>query len=278
MFRTLLTSTAIAGLLTAGAMAQDSTTTTTPAATDPAVTTTEEVTVATSILATGYTIADKDDLATEIIGKRVYSSADPNADHIGEVNNLVIGENGQVAAVVIGVGGFLGIGEKDVAVNFGELQRVTAQDGAEHFVLPATKEALEAAPKFEVAAAPANAPAATPIDRNQLADVPLTAKELIGTKAYGPNDQELGKVGDVVLGEDGATVEAVIIDFGGFLGIGTKPVAVAVDNLRFATNPGGEKFLFLNVTREQLDKAVPYNKDTFMAERDQQLLKTDALN
>ena len=54
-------------------------------------------------------------------------------------------------------------------------------------------------------------------------------------------------------------------------------MAVAVENLRFATNANGDKFLFLNVTRDQLDKAVAYNKDTWEAERDAQLLKTDVL-
>ena len=61
------------------------------------------------------------------------------------------------------------------------------------------------------------------------------------------------------------------------LGIGTKPVAVGIENLRFATNANGDKYLFLNVTRDQLDKSVAYNKDTYQAERDTQLLKTDAL-
>lgn len=321
MFRTLLTTTALAALLTAGAMAQDAAAPATeapateaPAAEAPA--TTEAAPAApldTSILASGYTVTDKDNLATEIIGKQVYSSSAADAEHIGDVNNLVIGEGGEVAAVIIGVGGFLGIGEKNVAVNYAELEWVTAEDGSERFVLATTKEALETAPNFETtdedAAAPAAtapaeqpadapppadqpadaaapddqsaasaaAPAAGPIDRATLTDAPLTAEELIGTNAYGPGDEHLGAIGDVILGADGSTVEAVIIDFGGFLGIGTKPVAVAIENLRFATNANGDKFLFLNVTRDQLDKAAAYNKDTWEAERDTQLLKTDAL-
>ncbi len=313
MFRTLLTTTAVAALLTAGAMAQDAA----PAATETPATTTEApaAPLDTSILASGYSVTDKDNLATEIIGKQVYSSTATDAEHIGDVNNLVIGESGEVAAVIIGVGGFLGIGEKNVAVNYAELEWVTAEDGSERFVLATTKEALETAPNFETtdedaappadatapaeqpadaaappadqpadavapadqSAAPAVAPAAGPIDRATLTDAPLTAEELIGTNAYGPGDEHLGAIGDVILGADGSTVDAVIIDFGGFLGIGTKPVAVAVENLRFATSANGDKFLFLNVTRDQLDKAVAYNKDTYEAERDAQLLKTDAL-
>lgn len=317
MFRTLLTTTALAALLTAGAVAQDAAapaTTEAPAAEAPA---TPEAAPAepldTSILASGYTVTDKDNLATEIIGKQVYSSSAADAEHIGDVNNLVVGEGGEVAAVIIGVGGFLGIGEKNVAVNYAELEWVTAEDGSERFVLPTTKEALETAPSFETTdegaapaadanapatapadnaapadqpadamapaaeTAPAAAPAAGPIDRATLTDAPLTAEELIGTNAYGPGDEHLGAIGDVILGADGKAVDAVIIDFGGFLGIGTKPVAVAIENLRFATNANGDKFLFLNVTRDQLDKAVAYNKDTWEAERDTQLLKTEAM-
>lgn len=317
MFRTLLTTTALAALLTAGAMAQDAAapaTTEAPAAEAPATTEAAPAEpLDTSILASGYTVTDKDNLATEIIGKQVYSSSAADAEHIGDVNNLVVGEGGEIAAVIIGVGGFLGIGEKNVAVNYAELEWVTAEDGSERFVLPTTKEALETAPNFETTddaaapaadanapaatapadnaapadqpadavapadqnAAPAATPAASPIDRATLTDAPLTAEELIGTNAYGPGDEHLGAIGDVILGADGKAVDAVIIDFGGFLGIGTKPVAVAVENLRFATNANGDKFLFLNVTRDQLDKAVAYNKDTWEAERDAQLLKTD---
>lgn len=280
MFRTLLTTTAIVALLSAGAIAQDA-----PATTEAPATT--QAPLDTSILASGYAVTDKDNLATEIIGKQVFASSAADAEHIGDVNNLVIGERGEVAAVIIGVGGFLGIGEKNVAVNYGEVEWVTAEDGSKRFVLPTTKEALETAPSFETTDAAAATPAATPadqnaapvatIDRNALTDVPLTAEELIGTNAYGPADEHLGTIGDVILGADGKAVEAVIIDFGGFLGIGAKPVAVAVENLRFATDAGGERFLFLNVTRDQLDKAVAYNKDTYEAERDAQLLKTEAL-
>jgi putative membrane protein len=111
-----------------------------------------------SILATGYVPTDMDNLSTEIVGKQVYSSTASDAEHIGDVNNLVIGEDGQVAAVIIGVGGFLGIGEKNVAVKYAELAWVTAEDGSERFVLPTSKEALEGAPAFE--SSDARAPAA----------------------------------------------------------------------------------------------------------------------
>ena len=169
MIRTLLASTAIAALLTAGVIAQDAPATpadpnaapmtdaapmapATDAPTAPAdstMSTTDAAVAPTSILATGYTVTDKDNLATEIIGKQVYSSEATDAEHIGDVNNLVVGDNGQIAAVVIGVGGFLGIGEKNVAVNYSELQWVVAEDNTERFILPTTKDALKTAPDFK---------------------------------------------------------------------------------------------------------------------------------
>ncbi len=356
MIRTLLASTAIATLLAAGAIAQDAPApadpnaapaTEAPAApatdapmapaADPAapadttVTTDTTVEAPASILATGYTVTDVDNLATEIIGRQVYSSQADDAEHIGDINNLVIGENGQVAAVVIGVGGFLGIGEKNVAVNFSELEWVVAEDNTERYILPTTKEALEAAPDFRAedqtrptednmapadndamapadgamapadsnmapadsnmaptdtapadnAMAPADndamAPVTGPIDRSTLTDAPMTAEELIGTNAYGPADEHLGAIGDVILGADASTVEGVIIDFGGFLGIGTKPVAVSIENLRYATDENGNEYLFVNVTREQLDQAPAYDANTFEGDRNSQYLRTNAM-
>ena len=132
MIRTLLTTTAIAALLTGGALAQ-STTTATPA---PGT-------------LNSYMATDSDNLATEIIGKQVYSSAAADAEHIGDINNLVVGTDGSIEAVVIGVGGFLGMGEKNVAVSMDDLEFATAEDNTERYVLATTKEALNSAPAFE---------------------------------------------------------------------------------------------------------------------------------
>lgn len=289
MFRTLLTTTALTALLATGAMAQDATSNSTDSTVAAAPM------AGDSILAAGYTVTDVDNLATEIIGRQVYSSSSNDAEHIGDVNNLVIGEDGGVAAVIIGVGGFLGIGEKNVAVNYDELEWVTAEDDSERYVLNTTKEALETAPAFETRdgddvadatdddATPAmttegtNGVATGPIDRDTLTDAPLTAEELIGTNAYGPGDEHLGAIGDVILGDDGSTVEALVIDFGGFLGIGTKPVAVGIENVRYALDADRKEYLFINVTREQLDAAVAYDAATWSTARDTQMLKTDPL-
>jgi len=320
MLRTLLTTTALAALLTTGAMAQDAAKPAdqAPAANQAPAADAAAPASADSILAKGYTVADEDNLATHVIGAKVYSSAQSDAEHIGDVNDLVLNKDGTIAAVIIGVGGFLGIGEKNVAVNFKELQWTVADDNSERFVLPTTKDALNAAPAFEAkddeannannnntaagnndnntaannAAAPAdannnamapadnnNAAAATAdqnataaIDATQLTDATLTADELEGTTAYGPNNENLGKIGDVLLAQDGKTVDAVIIDFGGFLGIGTKQVAVGFDTLKFQQDQNGNRFVRLNVTREQLDQAPEFDEDTYAQDPNKQRL------
>jgi hypothetical protein len=84
-------------------------------------------------------------LASSWIGKSVYNSADEN---LGDINDILIGANGQVDGVILGVGGFLGIGEKNVAVPFPDVKASTDADGRVKLTLNATKEQLDAAPDF----------------------------------------------------------------------------------------------------------------------------------
>ena len=67
-------------------------------------------------------------LLSIFMGKAVYSSEDPQSDKIGDVNDLIIGSNYLLTHAVIGVGGFLGIGEKDVAVPFDDLNAFFRRD------------------------------------------------------------------------------------------------------------------------------------------------------
>jgi hypothetical protein len=56
--------------------------------------------------------------AQALIGRTIYNLEN---DELGEINNVILTEDGRVAAVTIGVGGFLGLGEKDVGVPFSAL-------------------------------------------------------------------------------------------------------------------------------------------------------------
>lgn len=114
-------------------------------------------------------------LASQFIGKTVYSSANEN---VGDINDLVMNKDLDTVVAIIGVGGFLGIGEKDVAIPVDQITittdnnatasnttgtgtttatGTTANDAtsntvgavAPKLVINMTREQLEAAPAFD---------------------------------------------------------------------------------------------------------------------------------
>src|SRR5580704_927627 len=83
--------------------------------------------------------------ASKLIGSAVY---DPSEQKIGTIDELVLNADGKVADVVLGVGGFLGAGEKRVAVAMADLKR----GKNDHFVLNTTKDALKQMANFDLKA------------------------------------------------------------------------------------------------------------------------------
>lgn len=82
---------------------------------------------------------------SELIGAEVSTT---DGEDVGPVEDLIIDENGQIVAIVLGVGGFLGMGEKVVAIGWDD---VTRSGTAEEYELQidVTREGLRAAPEFE---------------------------------------------------------------------------------------------------------------------------------
>jgi hypothetical protein len=93
--------------------------------------------------------ATEEDLASNWIGQSLYNANDEN---LGDINDILLDKDGAVRAVIVGVGGFLGIGEKDVAVSFAAIEPRTDEDGDVTLYLNATQEQLEAAPEFKTLA------------------------------------------------------------------------------------------------------------------------------
>ena len=85
----------------------------------------------------------------------------------------------------------------------------------------------------------------------------LTPAVLEGATVYGPDDDKVGTV-DHVHGA-GAT-STVIVDVGGFLGLGAKPVAVPTADLDFMRDENGEVHAVTAWTKDQL-KAMPEHRD-----------------
>ena len=81
---------------------------------------------------------------SQFYNEDVYDAKDAK---IGDIKDILVEKNGQVAAVILSVGGFLGIGEKDVAVPFNAIH-LTEKDGKRYLVIDTTKEALQSAPGY----------------------------------------------------------------------------------------------------------------------------------
>jgi len=88
--------------------------------------------------------------------------------------------------------------------------------------------------------------------------LPVSVMSILGKKVQSPKGDDLGRVVDV-LADSGGRVRVAIIDFGGFLGVGDRKIAVDWPLLRFNPNRS-DPSLLLTVTREKL-KAAPEYKD-----------------
>jgi hypothetical protein len=111
-------------------------------------------------------------------------------------------------------------------------------------------------------------------DKSTLTELPadkISADNLIGTTVYGADDASVGKIGDVVLSKDKG-IDAIVIDVGGFLGMGTKPVAIGMEKLKFMVDKDGNQYLYTNLTNDQLKAQAAYDKDSYVENRDKQRL------
>jgi len=95
---------------------------------------------------------------------------DPSENKIGEIMDVLVDREGKATALIVGVGGFLGMGEKDVAVPFNAVQVTSKNNNKWYLVMNSTKEALKSAKGFKY-------------DRNAMTWTPEDAPATTGTPA-----------------------------------------------------------------------------------------------
>ena len=84
----------------------------------------------------------------------------------------------------------------------------------------------------------------------------LTTEKLTGAKVYDTNDEWIGDVGALIMTADGKITDAVI-DVGGFLGMGEKPVALKLSDIDILRNEtGNDVRVYVSMTKDQL-KELP---------------------
>ena len=265
--------------------------------------------------------------ASDLMGARLYvTEADVEMDaglsdewdDVGEISDIIIGSEGGIDAVLADIGGFLGLGERTIAVNMDDLQFVSdGPDADDYFVvLTGSQAQLEAAPEFDndfvegrtradaranvgmegnaeralenaeveveesadaVVTTTARAAEKTENAMDNMADgaagmmtapmmerdgyqlvdnSALTTEELTGTSVYGTNDDRIGEVGELLMTDDGK-LDKAIIDVGGFLGLGEKPVAVSMESLTILRTEGDTR-VYIDATEEQLESMPAY--------------------
>ncbi|MBI4724012.1 MAG: PRC-barrel domain-containing protein [Rhodomicrobium sp.] len=138
------TAASIALLIVTPALAQMEPETGTPA---PSATTAPAPSAAPAAAPTKFLTTEEQDqwLVGRLWNRNVYNAA---GKPIGDLKDVLIGRDGKVAAVIVGVGGFLGMGEKNVAVGYDHL----IQNGSispNRIVLNMSEQDLRAAPEFK---------------------------------------------------------------------------------------------------------------------------------
>jgi sporulation protein YlmC with PRC-barrel domain len=129
-----------------------------------------------------------------------------------------------------------------------------------------TALALAAATALGAATLPATAQTATPVETQAMetqatgtlgdvAQVFATADDLDDVEVWGSNGEEIGEVDDVIVGADGT--HYLVLEVGGFLGIGDDDVAIPMD--RFAAR-GDEGLVLVAMTADELEQMAEYEE------------------
>jgi sporulation protein YlmC with PRC-barrel domain len=210
----------------------------------------------------------------------------PEGEEIGEISELLLDRDGRIAGVVIGVGGFLGIGERDVALQWDAIELMTDEDGDPVARVDIDRDTLEQASEFEyrddddvagvwgsprereerrepARAAERDAPAAAHdqfVARQEAGDI--RAEMLMGKSLKNVQGEELGEISDLLVDREGK-VRGVVVGVGGFLGIGRRDVALSWDAVEWATDEDGE-----TIARVDVDRSTLRNAPRFEARKD----------
>jgi hypothetical protein len=145
MLKRIMVVAAVSGLALTSALAQTSTSPST-SSTQSATSTTTTPSAAGKADFVAKQSSDQH-LASKFNGTNVIGTDDKK---IGEVSDLLFDKDNKVVAYIVGVGGFLGIGQKDVAIAPASFQAVPGKDPSDMKLrLSMTKDELKAAPTFE---------------------------------------------------------------------------------------------------------------------------------
>lgn len=213
--------------------------------------------------------------AKKLIGRNVKNAQN---ETIGEIKSIHLDPNGKVDGVLVGVGGFLGVGEREVLLNWRDLQ---IENNGEIVRVNATKDQLKAMAGYKykdpswrgtvftdsgvwkddrtttapnTATASNTAAVTTKSTGDFNAAGHMSGNAIIGKTVKNAANESVGKIEDIYVDSSGA-IKQVVVSVGGFLGMGAKDVAVPWSDLKFGRD-GNSLTVMTNWTKDSL-KAMP---------------------
>jgi hypothetical protein len=211
----------------------------------------------------------------KLIGRNIQN---PQNETIGEINSIRIGAGGNVEAVIAGVGGFLGIGEREVALNWKDL---TVSDNGNKVTIAMTKEQLKAMPEYKYPDAsyrgrvfgdagvrdiPATRDNVTMRDRSPTSATmagdfnargEISGNALIGSNVKNAADETVGKIEDLYVDPNGS-IKGLIVSVGGFLGMASHDVVLGWGDVKVSRQK--DKLVLVTAATKESLKSMPQYK------------------
>jgi len=224
-----------------------------------------------------------------------YTDAPDTWENIADIEDVLITEDGEITAVVVDAGGFLGVGETRKRLSMDNIRIVPDEDDeGEYFALfTGDRSLIEDSADYSAETAAANdelstrgayaqmqdrqmgdgpmtderqkadrrvGPDRNTLDRAETTD--LTAENLEDARVYGSANEWVGDVGDLVITEDG-DITHMVVDVGGFLGIGEKPVAMTFEQVDIRRDGSwGGLNVYIEASERQLERMERWDNET----------------
>jgi PRC-barrel domain len=144
-------------------------------------------------------------------------------------------------------------------VAFAVLSAVPVWAAADDSSPPAGTSPADPLPQKSAAPAPAPAPASPPASVTIIGAA--DAHGVLGREVRSTTDEDMGRIVDVIVDRAGQ-VRAAVIDFGGFLGVGSRKIVVDWNALHFGLVANKSDSITLELTKDQVTAAPEYKEDT----------------
>lgn len=225
--------------------------------------------------------------ATDLIDKRIYMAAESELKNeigevpdewqmVGDIDDLIVTKEGEVRALLVDAGGFLGMDEDELRIDVQNIRFVinSNDEGDFYVVYNGDRSKFESESSYDEEQAQsqgemraseneqmAGAMEESPQRQQENVDwASITTEDVLGSAVYGENDEWIGDLSELDLADDGS-VKGVIIDVGGFLGIGEKPVEMPMDKVELRRTGSDEIRAYVSATEDELENMDEWTPD-----------------